>query len=145
MCRCVSIIPGITRPPEASISNVPSGTSRPGPTASIRWPTTRTSVSARTDRPGSMGRTVPPRKTIGRPDSGAPALLDSVMVSSWCSVAPDGGRASVQRSQVDQGHDEPAPDGTSRPSARATLGGAGTPRGGDVPRRDDDPDFVEAV
>src|SRR4051794_14747848 len=74
MCRWVSIMPGITMPPWASISWVPSGTSRFEPTASIRSPTTRTSASFSTVQASSMVRTVPPRNTRGRPASGA-ALL----------------------------------------------------------------------
>ena len=64
MCRWVSIMPGITMPPDASISSVPSGTSRCGPTASIRSPTTRTSPSLWTVWVSSIVSTVPPRRTI---------------------------------------------------------------------------------
>src|SRR5690349_18117017 len=67
MCRCVSIIPGITMPPLASISSVPSGTSRWGPTAAIVSPVTRTSAAARTVCASSMVSTVPPRRTTGWP------------------------------------------------------------------------------
>src|SRR3954463_762924 len=75
MCRCVSIMPGITMPCAASISNDPSGTSRPGPTASMRSPTTRTSASSRSSCASFMVSTVPPRKTIGRPGSGVEAFV----------------------------------------------------------------------
>src|SRR5215210_1050786 len=47
MCRCVSTMPGMTMPPAASISKVPSGTSS----------------------------TAPRRKTIGRPASGMGAFV----------------------------------------------------------------------
>src|SRR2546421_632122 len=67
MCRCVSIIPGITMPPLASTSSVPSGTSRRGPTAAIRSPVTSTSAPVRTVCASSMVSTVPPRSTTGRP------------------------------------------------------------------------------
>src|SRR4051794_33777781 len=70
MCRCVSIMPGMTMPPEASISNVPSGTSRSGPTASMRSPTTSTSPGSCRVWASSRVSTVPRRKTIGRPGSG---------------------------------------------------------------------------
>ena len=42
------VMPGITMPPAASISAVPSGTDRAGPTASMRSPVTRTSAPVRT-------------------------------------------------------------------------------------------------
>ena len=63
MCRCVSIIPGITMPPVASISVVPSGTSRCGPTASIRSPLTSTSPPWCTVCASSMVSTVAFRNT----------------------------------------------------------------------------------
>src|SRR5215472_9863373 len=67
MCRCVSIIPGITIPPLASISSAPSGACRRGPTAAILSPVTSTSASVRTVWASSMVSTVPPRSTTGRP------------------------------------------------------------------------------
>src|SRR2546430_1314752 len=67
MCRCVSIIPGITMPPLASISSEPSGASSRGPTAAILSPVTSTSASARIVWASSMVSTVPPRSTTGRP------------------------------------------------------------------------------
>src|SRR4029450_2243604 len=73
MCRWVSIIPGMTMPPEASTSCVSSGTSSRGPTAAIRSPTTSTSQSTRTVDASSMVSTVPPRNTTGRPGTGASA------------------------------------------------------------------------
>src|SRR5215208_3345348 len=69
MWRWVSIMPGITMPSEASISTVPSGTSRSGPTAAISSPTTRTSASFRTSWASFMVSTVPRRSTTGRPPS----------------------------------------------------------------------------
>ncbi len=74
-------MPGITIPPEASISAVPSGTLSRGPTAAIVSPLTSTSVSRRTERPASMGSTVPPRRTTGRPAS------NSVMARSFAGPA----------------------------------------------------------
>src|SRR4051812_18622288 len=65
MCRCVSIMPGITMPLRASISLAPSGVSRFGPTFSIRSPITRTSASCNTSWASFMVSTVPPRSTIG--------------------------------------------------------------------------------
>ena len=59
-------MPGITMPPDASISIVPSGTSSDGPTAEIRSPSMSTSASRSTDRE-SMVSTVPSRKTTGAP------------------------------------------------------------------------------
>src|SRR3712207_1025609 len=86
MCRWVSIIPGMTMPPRASISWVPSGTSSAVPTAAIRSPTTRTSAPGRTVHASSMVSTVPPRRTTGRPASGgAPAGSGWVIASSWTS------------------------------------------------------------
>src|SRR6516225_6644614 len=67
MCRCVSIIPGITMPPLASISSAPSGACRRGPTSAILSPVTSTSASVRTVWASSMVSTVPPRSTTGRP------------------------------------------------------------------------------
>src|SRR3954451_21751110 len=69
MCRWVSTIPGITMPSEASISRVPSGTSRDWPTAAIKPSTTSTSPPGSTVWASSMVTTVPPRKTIGAPTS----------------------------------------------------------------------------
>src|SRR4051812_1498613 len=85
MCRWVSIIPGITIPPLASISCVPGGTSSRGPTASIRSPTTRTSASVSTVDEASMVRTVPPRNTSGRPASGAPGWATDA-ASDWLTM-----------------------------------------------------------
>src|SRR3954451_1305786 len=65
MCRCVSIMPGITMPLRASISLAPSGLSRLGPTFSIRSPITRTSASCSTSWASFTVSTVPPRSTIG--------------------------------------------------------------------------------
>jgi hypothetical protein len=62
-CRCVSIMPGITIPPIASISSAPGGASSPTPIASTRSPTTSTSVPVSTLRPTSIGSTVPCRST----------------------------------------------------------------------------------
>src|SRR3954452_14476010 len=73
MCRCVSIMPGMTMPPEASISSAPSGASSPGPTASMRSPTTSTSASRCISWASFIVRTVPRRNTIGRP--GCSSLL----------------------------------------------------------------------
>src|SRR5271166_3785844 len=69
MCRWVSIIPGITMPPLASISSAPSGAWRRGPTAAIRSAVTSTSASVRMVWASSMVSTVPPRSTAGRPTS----------------------------------------------------------------------------
>src|SRR5271166_2008199 len=66
MCRWVSIIPGITMPPLASISSAPSGACRRGPTAAILSPVTRTSASVRTVWASSIVSTVPPRSRTGR-------------------------------------------------------------------------------
>jgi hypothetical protein len=65
MCRWVSIMPGITMPPDASISTVPAGTSSAGPTAEIRSSTTSTSAPCSTCPASSMASTVPPRRTTG--------------------------------------------------------------------------------
>ena len=65
MCRWVSIMPGMTMPPVASISAVPSGTSRFGPTAAIRSPATSTSASLRTVCASSIVSTVAFRNTTG--------------------------------------------------------------------------------
>src|SRR5713226_810968 len=85
MCRCVSIIPGITMPPLASISSAPSGASSRGPTAAILSPVTSTSVSVRTVWASSMVSTVPPRSTTGRPA----ATSGFVMETSGCRPADD--------------------------------------------------------
>src|SRR4051812_22092205 len=117
MCRWVSIIPGMTMPSEASISKVPSGTSSPGPTASIRSPTTRTSPSSTIRCPSSIVSTVPRRKTIGRPGSGveAFALTGLLPVGSWdedhlraaggLALALPGGGDVVERAGVDVDRD----------------------------------------
>src|SRR3954447_4693172 len=81
MCRWVSIMPGITMPPVASISWVPSGTWRRLPTSAMRSSTTSTSASVSTVEASSIVRTVPPRNTSGRPLCGAAS--DMVIVSSW--------------------------------------------------------------
>src|ERR1044072_9091647 len=65
MLRCVSIMPGITMPSDASISVVPSGTSRFGPTAAILSSWTSTSAPWSTSCASFMVSTVPPRSTIG--------------------------------------------------------------------------------
>ena len=65
MCRWVSIMPGMTIPPVASISAVPSGTSRFGPTAAMRSPSVSTSAPVRTVRESSMVSTVAFRNTTG--------------------------------------------------------------------------------
>src|SRR5690349_15162162 len=65
MCRCVSIMPGITMPSPASMVLALSGASRLGPTASILSSTTRTSAPCSTSWASFMVRTVPPRSTIG--------------------------------------------------------------------------------
>ena len=81
MCRCVSIIPGMTMPPEASISKLPSGTSSAGPTAAISSPTTSTSARSSTACASSIVNTVPARRTTGRPGSGVEASLVMAGVS----------------------------------------------------------------
>src|SRR3954454_19697509 len=65
MCRCVSIMPGITMPSSASISRVPSGVCRSAPTASILPSATSTSASCSTSLASFMVSTVPRRSTIG--------------------------------------------------------------------------------
>ena len=75
MCRWVSIMPGMTMPPVASISAVPSGTCRFGPTAAIRSSVTSTSASARIRCPSSMVSTVALRKTSGRPATRSAAVV----------------------------------------------------------------------
>jgi len=78
MCRCVSIMPGMMMPSLASISIVPSGTASRGPTAVTVSPEMSTSAPGSTDRASSMTRTVPPRRTMGRPASksaGSPMAL----------------------------------------------------------------------
>src|SRR5689334_21191327 len=65
MCRCVSIMPGITMPLLASMVLTPSGVCRLGPTASILPSMTRTSASCSTSWAAFMVSTVPPRSTIG--------------------------------------------------------------------------------
>ena len=65
MCRCVSIIPGITMPPRASISSVPSGTSSGAPTASDG--VAHDEDVGVFEHAGAVdGDQVPPRNTIGR-------------------------------------------------------------------------------
>ena len=76
MCRCVSIMPGMTMPPAASISNVPSGTSRPGPDRLDRARRRRARRRRRRSgarRPSSARCRA--RKTIGRPGSGVEAFV----------------------------------------------------------------------
>src|SRR3954470_17715406 len=65
MCRCVSIMPGITMPLVASMIFASAGASRLGPTFSIRSPITSTSASRSTSWASFMVSTVPPRSTIG--------------------------------------------------------------------------------
>src|SRR5829696_650353 len=86
MCRCVSIIPGITMPPEASISCAPSGASRPGPTPAILSSTTSTSLSCRTSWASFIVSTVPRRRTTGRPGAivAASALI---RLGSLCGLS----------------------------------------------------------
>src|SRR5690348_1797607 len=60
-------MPGMTMPPDASISSASSGASRFGPTASIFSPTTSTSPPSTISWPSFIVRTVPPRNTMGRP------------------------------------------------------------------------------
>ena len=151
MCRCVSIMPGITMPPEASISTVPSGTSRPGPTAAMRSPTTRTSASRSTDRAvvhGQHGAAAEHDRAtrLGRLVAaglghGVLLVLDGPVPEH--PTAPDerpySGRGSTivtmnrcRRARQDPLCGLPSEDQEHR-------------EGADVPRRDDDPDFVEAV
>src|SRR4051794_8198567 len=94
MCRWVSIIPGITIPSEASISNVPSGTSSAGPIAAILSSTTSTSAPCRTSWASFMVSTVPLRMTTGRPAS------ISVNVSSSFGL-PAPFQADVARSRTE--------------------------------------------
>ena len=70
-------MPGITMPPVASISWVPSGTSRACPTAAIRSPTTSTSAPVSTVWASSIVSTVPPRRTTGWPGSGVWLIVGS--------------------------------------------------------------------
>src|SRR6185437_1981351 len=90
MWRWVSIMPGITIPPAASISIVPSGTSRLGPTAAMRSPTTSTSASRRTSCASFIVRTMPPRRTTGRPGS------ISVLMS-WALLSRDDDQLGAAR------------------------------------------------
>src|SRR5215212_6653765 len=82
MWRCVSIMPGRTIPPDASISYASSGASRFGPTPAITPSTTSTSASRNTSWASFMVSTVPRRSTTGRPASivadslNVPPLLD---------------------------------------------------------------------
>ena len=68
-------MPGMTMPPAASISAVPSGTSRPGPTAAIRSPVTSTSALVRTVCASSIVSTVAFRNTTGWPGCGPVAVM----------------------------------------------------------------------
>ena len=97
-------MPGITMPPVASISSVPSGgTSRPTPTAAIRSPTTSTSASVSTRWRSSMVSTVPWRRTTavglgqrlrsrlllesgGRPDALSVWRQSAVSVIATCAT-----------------------------------------------------------
>src|SRR5919109_2193477 len=92
MWRCVSTMPGMTMPPDASISNAPSGASRPGPTPAMRSSITRTSVPSRTSWSSFIVSTLPRRRTTGRPGSGAgasglmgAALLPVTLSLGWCT------------------------------------------------------------
>src|SRR4051812_4840755 len=112
MCRWVSIIPGMTMPPEASISNVPSGTSRSGPTASMRSPTTSTSPGSWRSCEALSVSTVPRRKTIGRPGSGGEAFTgllsrdkDHLGATGGPALALPGVGDLVERAAVDVDHD----------------------------------------
>src|SRR4051794_3560494 len=116
MCRWVSIIPGITIPPRASISVVPSGTSRCGPTAAIRSSTTSTSASVRTVCELSMVRTVPPRSTTGRPTA--------TSLSGWDIRLPSPSRTNV-RTAVRRPRRDPFEP--SRPRCQALHAAAGVP------------------
>src|SRR3954451_12559791 len=93
MCRWVSIIPGITIPSAASISNVPSGTSSPGPIVAMLSTTTSTSAPCRTSWASFMVSTVPPRRTTG-----LPASISVNVSSSFCVLAPF--QANVARSRT---------------------------------------------
>src|SRR4051794_35711592 len=86
MCRWVSIIPGITMPPEPSISTVPSGTSRLGPTAAILSSWVSTSAPVSTVFASSITSTVAPRSTTGgrAPWSAISLLLDVRTGSDAC-------------------------------------------------------------
>src|SRR5215217_3708563 len=95
MCRCVSIMPGMTIPPDASISRVPSGTCRFGPISAMRSPVTSTSVSGSTRWVASTVSTVPPLSTT-EPDPcviadlpGAARTAVRLAVSRYCGAAPD--------------------------------------------------------
>src|SRR5665647_1228552 len=91
MCRWVSTMPGMMIPPAAFISNVPSGTERFWPIASMFSPTMSTSVLASTRRRLSTVTTVPLRNTIGWPSRGSSVLLarscivlGSFVETGWC-------------------------------------------------------------
>src|SRR6185312_11483055 len=96
MCRCVSIIPGITMPPLASISSAPSGASSRGPTAAILSPVTSTFASARMVWASSMVSTVPPRNTTGRPAATSSGFAIEASASSL--------RTSVRYTTVRHNH-----------------------------------------
>src|SRR5947209_2757 len=129
MWRCVSIIPGITMPPRASISAVPSGTSSRGPTAVMRSPTTRTSASGSTVDASSMVSTVPPRRTTGCPGAGAGEGWVEVIGSSRTSSFRDRTRVGTPppvRAGPSSGAKPPVkrfPRGPERPLDRAFLTG----------------------
>src|SRR6266496_404362 len=105
MCRCVSIMPGMTMPPRASISMAPSGAVTFCPTSAILSSITSTSVSVSTDRASSIGSTVPPRKSTG---------LDSFIVEPL--------RTNVRMPATDEGYSDPAPPGSQPSRSRHAEG-----------------------
>src|ERR1700759_4705366 len=102
MCRCVSIIPGITMPPLASISSAPSGACRRGPTPAILSPVTSTSASVRTVWASSMVSTVPPRSTTGRPAATSSGF--AIETSGQFSLRTNVRYTTVRLTSVTGGH-----------------------------------------
>src|SRR5215467_4896657 len=96
MCRCVSIMPGMTMPPDASISAVPSGTSSPGPTAAIVSPVTSTSAPVSTVCAASMVSTVALRNTTGRPGEKSAAVRSGAVMPGLRSARSAALRTSVR-------------------------------------------------
>src|SRR5580658_8436221 len=129
MCRWVSIMPGMRMPPAASISAVPSGTARFGPTAAMRSPLTRTSAPSRTWWASSRVKTVAFRNTTDRPGARSAAVRLDVAVMN----PPV--RAALSRLLR-----EPADDRLAERQALATHGFDGTAEIGVEPEGREDQD-----
>src|SRR5581483_559656 len=150
MCRCVSIMPGMTMPPEASISRVPSGTASAGPTAAIRSPVTSTSAPVSTWCASSIVSTVAFRNTTGRP--GARSASDVIAASrdrNATDSCPHDGHLTCEPkrcagpARLSRGTQPVSAVRTTGPD-RATVP-SNTVGGMTVARRDSSPDFIEAI